>query len=235
MELVDVDGYEIVDSALPAQHVAHLLEVLRPFLGPGASPKSGGVRGVFRRNPEVAAEVLGLPALSAYIGRTMGENAFAVGATLFTKIEHANWRVPWHQDLTIAVRRRLDVETYGPWSLKDGINYVQPPREVLEAMLAVRIHLDDCGPSNGPLRVRPGTHRKGKLRTEDLKMLSKEENDIACCGSAGSIVAMRPLLLHASSSATAVEPRRVLHIEFSSRELEAPLMWNERWNMAASA
>jgi len=44
-------------------------------------------------------------------------------------------RIGWcrgNQDLTIAVRERHDVVGWGPWSVKDGVVHVQPPREVLE-------------------------------------------------------------------------------------------------------
>ena len=67
----------------------------------------------------------------------------------FDKLPEANWKVPWHQDLSIAVRARLDVEGFGPWTEKAGVLHAQAPAAVLERMLAVRVHLDDCGRENG--------------------------------------------------------------------------------------
>jgi hypothetical protein len=64
----------------------------------------------------------------------------------------------WHQDRAIAVRDRVDVPGFGPWSVKAGLVHVEPPVDILERMLAVRLHLDDCGEDNGPLRVLPGSH-----------------------------------------------------------------------------
>ena len=50
---------------------------------------------------------------------------------------------PWHQDLSIAVKERHEVAGFGPWSVKEGVP-VQPPVEILESMLTLRLHLDDC-------------------------------------------------------------------------------------------
>lgn len=72
---------------------------------------------------------------------------------MFDKASDANWNLAWHQDVTIAVQRQMDVPGFGPWSVKDGIVHVQPPEEVLNAMVAIRVHLDPCGADNGPLRV----------------------------------------------------------------------------------
>lgn len=80
----------------------------------------------------------------------LGEDCFAVRGILFDKTPEANWKVTWHQDLTIAVRQRRDVDGFGPWSVKEGVPHVQPPLSVLERMVAIRIHLDECGIDNGP-------------------------------------------------------------------------------------
>ena len=43
------------------------------------------------------------------------------------------------------------------WSQKAGVWQVQPPPAVLADMMAVRVHLDDCGGDNGPLRRVAGS------------------------------------------------------------------------------
>jgi len=45
--------------------------------------------------------------------------------------------------VTIAVRERREAEGFGPWSEKEGVPHVQPPAEILEKMVAIRVHLDD--------------------------------------------------------------------------------------------
>jgi ectoine hydroxylase-related dioxygenase (phytanoyl-CoA dioxygenase family) len=87
----------------------------------------------------------------------------------------------------------------------------------LEAMLAVRLHLDDCGPDNGPLRVIPGSHRLGRLRRDQIAACRQEIEEVVCNAQAGAALLLRPLLLHASSPARTPSHRRVIHIEFAPR------------------
>jgi len=173
----------------------------------------------------------------------LGRAAFPIRAILFDKTEGANWKVSWHQDLTIAVRERRDVPGYGPWSSKQGVVHVQPPVTVLEQMLAVRLHVDESGAGNGPLRVLPGSHRVGKLRDEEIPAWQRRTSDELCLVPRGGALVMRPLLLHASSPATEPHHRRVLHIEYANCDLPAgssgagrnaaPVLPNKRLKLAA--
>jgi ectoine hydroxylase-related dioxygenase (phytanoyl-CoA dioxygenase family) len=108
---------------------------------------------------------------------------------------------PWHQDRTIALERRVDCPGFGPWSLKGGIVHVEPAVEVLEHMLALRLHLDDCDEANGPLRVIPGSQVLGRLTAIEIRRRCKRAPSVACLVPAGGVVLMRPLLLNASSIA----------------------------------
>jgi hypothetical protein len=90
-----------------------------------------------------------------------------VRAIWFNKSAEANWLVAWHQDLAIAVRKRVDVSGFGAWSVKEGVPHVQPPVEVLQRMLTVRVHLDDADGENGALRVMAGTHQLGRVKSEE--------------------------------------------------------------------
>ncbi len=151
-----------------------------------------------------------------------------VRAIYFDKSPEVNWLVPWHQDLTIAVREKLDVPGYGPWSIKDGILHVQPPVEVLESMITLRIHLDDTDETNGALRVLPGTHLRGKLATAEIATTREHVTEFLCVATHGDAYLMRPLLLHASSRSTSDRHRRVLHFEYAGCELPAGLNWNHQ-------
>jgi hypothetical protein len=51
---------------------------------------------------------------------------------------------------------------------------------------------------------------------------------VECFAERGAILAFRPLILHASSAATAPAHRRVIHIEFAAAELPEPLEWQYR-------
>lgn len=144
--------------------------------------------------------------------------AAAVQCTFFAKSSEKNWSVPFHRDLSIPVRSRVDSPRCKGWSEKEGVLYTQPPAEVLEELVAVRIHLDDCESENGPLKVYPGSHALGP---GDLPAA------LECVGPAGSAVVMKPLLIHGSSKASAPTVRRVLHFLFGPRRLPYGLEWNK--------
>jgi hypothetical protein len=80
-----------------------------------------------------------------------------VRGVYFNKSPEANWAVSWHRDVTIAVRERADVPDFRAWSIKKGVLHVQPPTELLEQMLTLRIHLDDCDETNGAREVDAAT------------------------------------------------------------------------------
>jgi ectoine hydroxylase-related dioxygenase (phytanoyl-CoA dioxygenase family) len=149
-----------------------------------------------------------------------------VRAIFFDKSPEVNWLVPWHQDLTIAVREKLDVAGFGPWSVKEGIPHVQPPLEVLESMVTLRIHLDDTDETNGALRVLPGTHLRGKLNSAEIAAAREDVTEMLCTATQGDAYLMRPLLLHASSRSTSDRHRRVLHFEYAGSELPDGLAWH---------
>lgn len=150
-----------------------------------------------------------------------------VRAIYFDKSSEANWLVPWHQDLTIALRSQADMPGFGPWSLKDGVPHVQPPVELLAQMLTIRLHLDDADESNGALQVLPGSHRFGRLTAARIQQLRAEQSLFLCSVAAGDALLMRPLLLHASSRSTSDRHRRVLHIEYAAFSLPGELEWHE--------
>jgi hypothetical protein len=62
----------------------------------------------------------------------------------------------------------------------------------------------------------PGTHHRGVLSDAAIQKLARESPAVECTVARGGVVSMRPLLVHASSKATAPAPRRVLHIEYAT-------------------
>ncbi|HSI10644.1 MAG TPA: phytanoyl-CoA dioxygenase family protein [Chthoniobacter sp.] len=151
----------------------------------------------------------------------------AVRAIYFDKSAEANWGVAWHQDLTIALQARVEAPGFGPWSVKEGIPHVQPPVELLERMLTIRLHLDDADETNGALRVLPGSHHFGRPNAERIQELRGERDGFLCEAAAGDALLMRPLLLHASGRSVSPRHRRVLHIEYAGFALPEPLRWHE--------
>ncbi len=166
--------------------------------------------------------------LRCHIDRHFGAESYAVRGILFDKQPGANWNLGFHQDRKIAVRERIETSGYSAWSVKEGVVHVEPPAAVLERMLAVRIHLDDCPIENGPLLVLPGTHTRGKLNRYDVRHVRSEVEPVACVARSGGALTIRPLLVHASSRAAVPTHRRVLHFEFAAEEPEGDPRWHFR-------
>jgi ectoine hydroxylase-related dioxygenase (phytanoyl-CoA dioxygenase family) len=160
------------------------------------------------------------------IARLLPPAAVAVQCTLFDKTSGHNWLVAIHQDLSVPVRERVSHPECRGWSEKEGTLYVQPPAEVLESLVAVRVHLDECGEGSGPLRVVPGSHRHGRLTAPAAAAGRRRDGEVACLAAKGDALLMRPLLLHASSRAERPSRRRVLHFLFGPAELPYGLGWH---------
>ncbi len=214
---IDRDGFAIVPGVLNAAEIGELLSALGAIT-------SAGRRGML--GLPVVAELSRSDRILPMVRRHLAAEPIPVRAIYFNKSPDTNWLVPWHQDLTLAVDARVEVPGFGPWSIKDGIPHVQPPVALLEQMLAVRLHFDDTEESNGALRVLPGSHRHGRLSPQQIEKLRAQGCDHVCCASAGDMVLMRPLLLHASGRSTNNRPRRILHIEYAGFSLPAELDWH---------
>lgn len=152
-------------------------------------------------------------------------DAVAVQCTYFEKSQDQNWLVPIHQDLSIPVREKIEHSELSGWSEKEGAVFVQPPVTVLQELVAVRIHIDECGVDDGPLRVVPGSHMQGRFSNKSA--LAKRDNlgEVVCTVAKGGALLLKPLLLHASSKAVGSSRRRVLHLLFGPRLLPFNLRW----------
>ncbi len=159
------------------------------------------------------------------IARRLPPGALAIECMLFSKSAQRNWLVAMHQDLSVPVREWVRSEACRGWSQKDGRAFVQPPLCVLEELLVVRLHLDNCTAANGALRVVPGSHRHGRVNPRRMETLRAENGEVVCEVPRGGVLLMRPLVLHASSKAFEEIPRRVLHFVFGRPALPEGLTW----------
>jgi hypothetical protein len=227
-EQIQKDGYAVVTSGVPTATLDLLtceLEQLDATVDLGSR---GGVRDAFRLLPGVRRLAVSEP-MWTLAATVLGPHCAAVRAIVFDKTPGANWKVSWHQDLTLAGREQRKVPGFGPWTTKAGIVHVQPPAAILEQMLTLRLHLDPCGPANGPVRVLPGSHREGRLSAERIDAWRSGVEAVACVAERGEILAMRPLLLHASSPSVSPQHRRVIHVEYAGMNLPHGLEWFETW------
>ncbi len=170
----------------------------------------------------MAAQLQAHPALAAI----MGPDLMPVQCTYFEKSADRNWLVPLHQDLSIPVAGRVDEPSLSGWSRKEGTQFVRAPLAVLSQLVAIRVHLDPCGPGDGPLRVVAASHLGGVLSDDQAAAMRREWGETVCVAGAGDALVMRPLLLHASSKGSGNSLRRVLHFVFGPLTLPHGLRWS---------
>ena len=216
----------------PSRVARHMLDQGFAIL-PGVSPlvmtrcrellhapvEGGGLRHLFGHFPQLSEW---LAELSIHASRICAEPSLLCRSILFDKTPAANWKVGWHQDVTLACAERFARPGWHNWTLKDGLPHVQPPVEVLEGMITLRLHLDACRSDNGPLRVLPGSHLSGRLSQPDIQERLATLEPVDCVCEAGQVLAMKPLLVHSSGSATRPKRRRVVHLEFCPGRLLPP-------------
>lgn len=201
-------GFQLFPAVLEVAPLLALLQELRP----------GNQRRILQRVPALVPHLSRLHELARCLA---GEDLVLCRSILFDKHPGQNWKVGWHQDVTLACRHTFELPGWGPWTVKDGLPHVQPPSEVLQAMVTLRCHLDPCGEDNGPLVFLPGTHGR-RLEAEELSQLVGQGQAVCCTASAGDVLAMRPLLIHRSGSARVAGRRRVLHLEYCPRRCLPP-------------
>ncbi len=224
------DGIVRIPAVYAGPQLARLSSLLTNSAESGATASRAGTCGLLGSSSSVRALALSDPALSL-ARELIGGAARPVKAALFDKVAAANWTLPWHQDLTVALRPVAEVPWssswpgFSRWSVKSGVTHAEAPLGLLERMVALRLHLDDCDARNGPLLVVPGSHRRGKLDAAARRDLPGELGVRLCEAKTGDVVAMHPLLLHRSEPAEDPSHRRVIHLEYAAAPLPEGLTW----------
>jgi hypothetical protein len=229
---VEQNGFVVLPGVFTAAQVDALLESLTPALqappnGHGTMRSETGsiyaARNLLTLWPPVA-QVWRQPPLLEALAAVLGPGYGLVRVLYFDKPPERSWALPWHKDLTIAVRRHLLSAHFSKPTRKAGVPHVEAPTELLEAMLTARIHLDEVTEENGPLKVLPGSHRTGKA------MVVGEAQPRAILAGRGDVLLMRPLLAHNSGNShpETKRHRRILHLEFAGRrELSDGYAWHD--------
>jgi ectoine hydroxylase-related dioxygenase (phytanoyl-CoA dioxygenase family) len=222
-------GYTIIKNVYSTSEIDAITEIIYNADSTNKTFRKSkdlfAIRQFFRELPNVAPLIF-TKKFKQIISALFGERYFVVKSIYFDKPGESNWFVSYHQDLTISVDKKINIEGFGPWSVKQNQFAVQPPLSILENNFTIRIHLDDTDENNGALRVILKSHLKSIYRPETINW-NLESEDV-CIVPKGAIMIMRPLLLHASSRTTNDKRRRVIHIEFSKEYLPESLKWSER-------
>lgn len=214
-------GFEFIDNFVPLDTIEAIKDDLskQPM-----KLRGGGIRNAEKKLTTVNTLVRSESVLEKARRYLPGEPSI-VRVILFIKSPQNNWLVSWHQDKTVTVSSHFECRGWGPWSTKDRVLHVQPPMDVLEQMVTFRIHLDKSTPENGCLRLIPGSHKQGLISQEEIQSYAEKNTPIFCEANVGSVLVMRPHVVHASSKAKIASQRRVLHIELSSYMLPRGVSW----------
>jgi ectoine hydroxylase-related dioxygenase (phytanoyl-CoA dioxygenase family) len=212
------DGAQLFRQALTSDQLRQLVAILSHLPPDQAGLRLRGVEGL-----------TAFLASSGYIGRcaasVLGDDCHPVRAILFDKTAATNWALGWHQDRTIAVKERVAVDGFETWSVKSGMQHVEPPFALLSRMVTLRVHIDPVSADNAPLLIAPGSHKLGRIAEDNVRDVVRRCGTVACLADPGDIWLYATPILHASEAATAPPHRRVLQVDFSVEELPGGLEW----------
>jgi hypothetical protein len=138
---LDRNGFLVFRHVLSANTVLHVIDALDKVQPSAAARRRGsdyfGLRDLLNLVPAVR-ELAELPPIRSIVESLSEDSSRVVRGIFFDKTADANWKVPWHQDLTIAVCEKKETPGFTGWSTKAGIPHVQPPLPVLEELLTLR-------------------------------------------------------------------------------------------------
>ena len=163
--------------------------------------------------------------IGAIAAAVLGPDSRPIRAILFDKTAARNWALGWHQDRTIVVRKRIDADGFGPWTVKSGLIQVESPFAILARMVTLRVHLDAVDAGNAPLRVVPGSHRLGRLPEAEVGRVAATLGERLCLAERGDVWLYATPIVHASLAADPPRRRRVLQLDYSADAAPGPLAW----------
>jgi hypothetical protein len=233
---IDRDGFAILLGVFHPNQIHGTIAELETALA-GQDETAGSIRSsreliyaarnLLRVWP-AALELAWTPAIRRAVTEILGPRAGLVRGLFFDKPPGRSWSLPWHKDMTIAVRdNRLPSQQFRKPTTKAGVPHVEAPEWLLQEMLTARIHLDDVTEDNGPLVVVPASHHTGK---EPLDVAANDPRIRSILVSAGDVLLMRPLVAHSSGNSRegTRRHRRIVHLEFASaRPLPDGYDWHD--------
>lgn len=221
---LDVYGFEIVEDIYSEKEINEILRLVESC----ELENKFGIREFLSDHPEITQKVFN-ERLINIIKDISPKCDKSIKSIYFDKPPNANWIVNWHQDLTINVTNRIETADFLNWRVSEKRTIVQQNKAILENIITIRIHLDDCTRQNGALRVIKKSHLNGVVEIKEW--IKTKEKDVSICEvEKGGVLIMKPLILHSSRRVENKMKRRVIHIEFTDQELPNGLSWSEKIN-----
>ena len=233
---LEENGYSILSGLYSDNEVSKILACIESAEQDGNSFMKTkdlfAIRQLIKNIPELS-NLLFNTKLITLLSDLSESEYFLTKAIYFDKPSESNWFVAYHQDLSISVDKKAELENYSNWTSKKGQYGVQPPIEILQDTITIRVHLDKTDKNNGALKVIPQSHLRGIIRADSTDW--KIENEYVCAVEKGGAMLMKPLTLHASNRTTNRKKRRVIHLEFNKHHLTNPLGWLEHYGIKNEA
>ena len=233
---LEENGYSVLSDLYSNSEINQILACIENVEQDGSSFMKTkdlfAIRQLIKNVPGLA-DLLFNRKLTELIANLSESEYFLTKAIYFDKPSESNWFVAYHQDLSISVDQKAELDNYSNWTLKKGQYGVQPPIEILQDTITIRIHLDRANKNNGALKVIPKSHLNGIIRADSKDWNTK--NEFICEVDKGGAMLMKPLTLHASNRTTNGKKRRVIHLEFNKHSLAEPLAWSEQYNIKINA
>ena len=231
---LEENGYSVLSDLYSENEISQILACIENAEQGGNSFMKTkdlfAIRQLIKNVPELT-DLLFNEKLTELISDLSETEYFLTKAIYFDKPSESNWFVAYHQDLSISVDQKAELDSYTNWTYKKGQFGVQPPVEILADTITIRIHLDKTDKNNGALKVIPKSHLNGIIRVTSSDW--NTQNEFICEVDKGGVMLMKPLTLHASNRTTNGRKRRVIHLEFNKHNLTEPLTWLEQYGIKA--
>lgn len=226
---LDTQGYALRSGLLDDDAVAAIIREVEeaPHPAPHQRESVYAIRNPLLSAPGLHA-ILAASPVAPLAQALFKSTPFIVRSLYFDKPVDSNWRVPWHQDRTVALRAHGEPKDFKAWTMKEGVPHALAPISLLKRMVTIRLHLDPCDYRNGALHVIPGSHKKGILDAKDMLTFRAKLGEVICPLERGGVMLMKPLLAHASQLSNPPRHRRVLHLEFADTPPSNTLEWHSQ-------
>ncbi|WP_370281026.1 phytanoyl-CoA dioxygenase family protein [Pontibacterium sp.] len=216
MSAFDYQGYEHLSGVLPMEQVNRL----RDALAETPLEQKAGEKSADKVFP-IVQELVSDPNLM----RIAESYLTGIVSIVQVKLFESTPAKAWHQERNVVLNQKVDIADWGPWHEEDGVHYVQPPIEVLDNMVTLRLQLDAANEESGYLRIIPRSHNTGLMSEEEIAAYAESHESIDCFTEAGDVLAIRPHVLHKTCEGSSGSSRRVLQIEYCGYKLPAGLEW----------
>lgn len=216
MSAFDYQGYEHLEAVLPMEQVTRLRDALAETpLEQKAGEKSADK--IFPIVQELVSDPNLMRIAESYLS--------GIVSIVQVKLFESTPAKAWHQERCVVVNQKVDIADWGPWHEQDGVCTVQPPIEVLDNMVTLRLQLDAANEESGYLQIIPRSQNKGAMTDAEITEYAENREVIDCFTEAGDVLAIRPHLLHKTCAGNSGKSRRVLQIEYCGYKLPEGLQW----------